>query len=102
MDARRRRTDPALSCPGLPAHREAASAFQIARRLQLPRCGADTLLALREAGGHALDADPGSGGQRLDVDGGADRDEGRFTVLDEVVAHRTGSPRTGSRFSATR
>ncbi|WP_443080545.1 hypothetical protein [Streptomyces sp. PTD5-9] len=48
--------------------------------------GGDAELALGEAFGEALDADPGSGGERLDVGGEPDRGEGEAAVLGEVVA----------------
>ncbi|MFG3528924.1 hypothetical protein ACGF8B_19540 [Streptomyces sp. NPDC047917] len=55
--------------------------------LQFAQGGGDPGLALREAVGEVLDADPGAVGQRLDVGGESDRDEGQLAVLGEVVAH---------------
>ncbi|KPC91939.1 hypothetical protein ADL27_27520 [Streptomyces sp. NRRL F-6602] len=58
-------------------------------RLQLPQSGGDTGLTFREAGAEGLDVHPGAVRYGLDVHGQADREQGQFAVLGQVVAdHR--------------
>lgn len=52
-----------------------AAAVEVAVGFEFAQGGGDAGLALGEAFGEALDADPGSGGQRLDVGGQPDRGE---------------------------
>ncbi len=63
-----------------------AAAVEVAVGFEFAQGGGDAELALGEAFGEALDADPGSGGERLDVGGEPDRGEGEAAVLGEVVA----------------
>lgn len=66
-----------------------AFAAQVPVGLQLAQGGGDAGRALLEAGGEGLDVDAGALGQGLDVAAEADREEGQFRVLGEVVAdHR--------------